>query len=706
MQKKQIPFDTAAYREQMAPILAGHAKTEIFWDALEFAERAHHGQWRKAGDAYILHPCSVARILAEEMGIVNPEIMAAGLLHDTIEDVPGVTREVIERRFGAYTRQIVEGCTKVTQDSADRHQSAHLNHLRLFSGAALHPEVMLVKLADRLHNMRTLNALPKKKRQRVADETLNIYAPLSSLFGFFVIKREMYNLAISFRYKKRSDQINAHIKELRNNPIANTLVETLRQKMRVARLDCEVNLRVKELSAYYDSRNHILRDRIEFPIEIHLVINGADTDGCYRALGILHATCQPLPRTIRDFIANPKNLTGYRSLHSRAVVGGLQLLFKIRTKEMIHFAQRGNWQNWISKDGSLKLEFMKEFQEFFNALSATDAPGIQNVIAASESKEIYTYTPRGDVIRLPSNATVLDFAFQVHSQLGRACQNGLIRNKIYPIDHVLHDGDIVKIIRADQPVQFPQETLGWLRTARARAELAEDFRIRRRKVTKEIGYTMLRQELRRYGFSPDVLEGDSREALLRAFDLPDFDEMCGRIGEGRMRLITIMERIKNDFYGGVAPLVPPVGIFNTVKLSTLDPVCVKLSACCKPDPTSHNNFALLTERGISVHHKQCQQLQKIAFHRDDAVDISWKLKETQVEKMQELRFHGLTRLEILALVTHAPEQLRLYALEAANGEEDTRKWRLLFKASDLLALQRVLRYFRRSVDSFDFFIKC
>ena len=704
MQKKQIPFDTARYRAQMEPILAGYAKTEIFWDALEFAERAHYDQWRKAGDAYILHPCSVARILAEEMGIVNPEIMAAALLHDTIEDVPEVTAEVIERRFGAYVQTIVEGCTKISHESADRHLRAHLTHRKLFSGAALRPEVMLVKLADRLHNLRTLNALSKKKRQQVADETLNIYAPLSSLFGFFDIKREMYNLAISFRYNRRSDRINAHIKELRDNPVANALVETLRERMREAGLDCQVNLRVKELWAYYDSRNHILLDRVEFPIEMHFVTT--DTDSCYRALGVLHATCRPLPRTIRDFIANPKKLTGYRSLHSRAVVGGLQLLFKIRTPEMLQFAQRGNWQNLLSNDGLLNLEFMKEIQEFFNVLGADDAIGYQNVIAANELKEIYTYTPRGEAICLPGKATVLDFAFQVHSALGRACQGGLIRNKIYPIDHVLHDGDIVKIIRADQPIQFPQEALGWLRTPTARAGLAEDFRIRRRKVTKEIGYTMLRQELHRYGFSPDVLEGDSRDALLRALDLPDFDEMCGRVGEGKMRLLTIMERIRNDFYGGVSPLVTPTGGFNAVKLSTLDPVCVKLSSCCKPDPTGHDNCALLTERGVSVHHKKCQRLQTISFQRDDAVDISWKLKETPVEKMQELRFHGLTRLAIFRLIAQAPEDLRLHTLQAVDGEENANEWLLLFRASDLQALQRVLRYFRRSGDLFDFFLQC
>jgi len=705
MQKKQIPFDIARYRTQMEPILAGNAKREIFWDALEFAAWAHRDQWRKAGDAYILHPCSVARIIAEEMEIADPEIMAAALLHDTIEDVPEVTSEVIRRRFGAHVQAIVEGCTKITHESTDRRQRAHLTHRKLFYGASLRPEVMLVKLADRLHNLRTLYALPKKKRHQVADETLNIYAPLSALFGFFAIKREMYDLALRFRYDRRSDRINAHIKELRADPVTLALVDALRGKMRTAGISCEVSIRVKELWAYYDARNHILLDRIEFPTEIQLV--APDIDSCYRALGVLHATCQPLPRTIRDFIANPKKLTGYRSLHTRAVVGGSKFFFRIRTPEMIRIAERGNWQNWLSGDGSLNLEFMREIQEFFNVLGAADAPSYQNMLTANQSKEIYTYTPRGEVVCLPYKSTVLDFAFQVHSMLGRTCQSGLIRNRIYPIDHVLQDGDIVKIIRADQPIQFPQETLGWVRTPRARANLAEDFRIRRRNMTKEIGYTMLRQELRRFGFSPDILEEEGRAALLKSLNIPDFDEMCGRIGEGKMRLTTIMERIRNDFYGGVSPLVTPTGGFNSVKLSTLDPVCVKLSSCCKPDPTAHDNFALLTERGVSVHHRKCQQLQTISFQRDDAVDISWKLKETPVEKIQEIRLHGLTRMEVLNLLAQAPEDCQIHFLQAANdsGAVNSNEWVLFFKAPDLLALQRVLRHFRKSWHSFDFFLQ-
>ena len=178
----RIPFDLELYRNQMRAYIGGRPYEQVFWDALDFATEAHDDQWRRSGDAYILHPCFVAKILAEEMDITDPEILAAALLHDTIEDVEEVTAEVVGERFGSYVQAIVEGCTKVTHRSMDRQTQRNLAHRKIFSGAALRPEVMLVKLADRLHNLRTLKSMPKNKRQRIADETLDIYAPLATVF--------------------------------------------------------------------------------------------------------------------------------------------------------------------------------------------------------------------------------------------------------------------------------------------------------------------------------------------------------------------------------------------------------------------------------------------------------------------------------------------------------------------------------------------
>ncbi len=700
---QRIPFDLEQYRLHMGRILMNVPMVEVFWNALDFACNAHFDQWRKSGDAYILHPCSVARILAEEMDIVSPEILAAALLHDTVEDVEEVTGEVVGQKFGSYVQAIVEGCTKVTHVSGDKQQNSQNTHRKIFSGAALRPEVMLVKLADRLHNLRTLQALPKRKRQRISDETVDIYAPLATVFGLFNIKREMYNLALLYKYPKQGAKVNAHIRQLAKDSLGPEIVSTLRQSAFQYGLSCEVNLRLKELWAYYDTINRVLLERIETPMEVLIVV--ADRHACYQALGILAENYRPLPRTIRDFIANPKN-TGYQGLHARAIIKGAKFLFKIRTAEMARKAQRGIFRNWNSKSG-VQLSFIREIQEMFDVLSSDDSFSYREMIATSGKKEIYTYTPRGDLITLPFKSTVLDFAFRVHTEIGRTCSGALIRNKRLPADHVLNDGDMVRVIRAEEPVRFEQNVIGLCKTPRARAELAKDFRIRRRKVTREVGCSMLRQEMLRYGFPYDLLETEGGSTLLGAFRLDSLDELFGRIGEGRLRLADVMERIKLDLYDGRSPLFTPTGAFNKVELTTLDPVCVKLSSCCKPNPAAKDNCALLTEKGLSVHHKKCSRLQQITFQREDAVNITWKMRETRVRKQQEMHILKASREELMRMLGRAPVELEVRSLEMLSSEPSAQSaWKLIFTIPNLHALQRVIRHINKSAIPYDFFLEC
>ena len=262
----------------------------------------------------------------------------------------------------------------------------------------------------------------------------------------------------------------------------------------------------------------------------------------------------------------------------------------------------------------------------FDVLGSDESVSYRDVIAASGKKEIYTYTPQGDLVCLPFRSTVLDFAFRVHTQIGISCLGAMIRNKRVPPDHILKDGDMVRVIRADKPVHFDPQILNVCKTPRTRAELAKGFRIRRRKVSQEVGYSLLRQEMLRYGVPFDILNGEGLLQMLGRFSLESIEELYVRIGEGRLRLREVIERIKEDLFGGVSPLVTPTGAFNRIELTTLDPVSVKLSSCCKPNPTAKDNCALLTEKGLSVHHKKCSRLHEIKFQREDAVNIFWKVQ--------------------------------------------------------------------------------
>ncbi len=699
----RIAFDLEIYRNQMRALIAEKPGEDIFWQALDFAVEAHTDQWRRSGDAYILHPCSVAKILAEEMDITDPEILAAALLHDTVEDVQEVTEEVVGQKFGSYVQAIVEGCTKVTHVSGDKQANTQNTHRKIFTGAALRPEVMLVKLADRLHNLRTLRAMPKDKRQRIADETIDIYAPLATVFGLFNMKREMYNLALLYKYPKQGAKLNNQIRQLANDPVGQTIVDEITQNAESKNLDCRITIRTKNLWAYYDVASRILVQRIDTPLEILIAVD--DVQSCYNALGIVNQTFRPIPRAIRDFIANPKP-TGYQGLHARAIIQGQKFLFKIRTDEMARKAQRGIFRNWSSKSGK-QGRFIREIQEMFDVLGSEDSVSYRDVIAASGIKEIYTYTPQGDLICLPVTSTVLDFAFQVHTEIGQTCLGAMIRNKRVPADHVLKDGDMVRIIRGEQHIRFEQQMLTLCKTPRARGELARGFKIRRRKVSREVGFSMLRQEMLRYGIPFDILTDRDAPLLLENYALSTLDDLYIRIGEGRVRLQEVIEDIKNILYGGVSPLLAPTGAFNKIQLTTLDPVSVKLSSCCKPNPTAKDNCALLTPKGLSVHHKNCERFRDLDFQREDAVNITWKIRDTHVRKPQILHILRATRKDIMQVVGSAPEEMEMHSLEILSSYSSLNPaWQLSFSIPNLYILQKVLRHFDKSYIPYEFYLDC
>ncbi len=616
----RIPFDLELYRDQMRSYISNREFEQVFWDALDFATEAHDDQWRRSGDAYILHPCSVAKILAEEMDITDPEILAAALLHDTVEDVKEVTTEVVGEHFGTYVQAIVEGCTKVTHRSGDRQAQSKLVHRKIFSGAALRPEVMLVKLADRLHNLRTLRAMPRNKRQRIADETLDIYAPLATVFGLFAMKREMYNLALSYKFPKQSVKLSNFIRSLDEGVLSLQILEELRIAAKDAGLQSLISRRIKDLWAYYDTANRILLQQIETPIEIIIIVD--DVSSCYQALGVVNQAFRPIPRSIRDFIANPKP-TGYQGLHARAIIKGQRFLFKIRTSEMARKAQRGLFRNWNSRTGK-QGKFILELKEMMDIIGSEATVSYRDLIAAGGTKEIYTYTPQGDLICLPIKSNVLDFAFRVHTEVGHTCIGAMIRNQKVASDYVLQDGQMVRIIRASAKVAFTQEMQQLCQTPKARAELSRSFRQRGQRVAEEIGKATLLQEMRRYGLPRELLDSEGMAAVAESFSLKAKEKLFSRIGSGRIRLPEVIEVISQKLFTGTSILLKPTGEFNKIKLDTLDPIFMKFSSCCKPNPVDKANCALLTEKGLSVHNKTCPRLHEITFQREDAVDISWE----------------------------------------------------------------------------------
>jgi len=696
-----IPFDLELYRSQMRQLLGSGPKAHVFWDALDFATDAHDDQWRRSGEAYIMHPCSVAKILAEEMDVVDPEILSAALLHDTVEDVDYVTTQLVGEKFGSYVAAIVEGCTKVTKDSSDKQALSKKVHRKIFSGAALRPEVMLVKLADRLHNLRTLGAMPKRKRQKISDETLDIYAPLATVFGLFSLKREMYNLALSYKFPKQGSKLLSQIRQLAQSPEANEIVHLLEKNTREVWLNAEVTIRTKGLWAYYDTSNRILRKEIDNPLEILIIAE--NTQSCYAILGILNQTYPPIPRTIRDFIANPKP-TGYQGLHARTNIKGQKYLFKIRTEDMARRAQRGLFQDWSSKSNTQR-RFIREIKELFGVIASGDVASYREVIAASGKKEIYTYTPGGDLFCLPAQSTVLDFAFRVHTDIGHSCTGAMIGSRKVSANHRLADGDVIRVLRTDHPLQFQPAMLALCRTPRARAELSRTFRIRRQKLSQVVGKSIVTQEMLRYGLPFDLLEKKELQQVLHHFSLTHLDELYIHLGEGRVSLSQLIPEIKEKLYQGKSPLVNPTGQLNRVELDTLDPVTIKISACCKPSPTDKGLFAFFSERGLSIHHKECPQLKRTKFQREDIVNLRWDLRNTRVDKIQSLVIMAATQHRVMMLLGVAPVEMRIVDITLLSKTPTPNPaWEIRFQVPTLYVLRKALRHFDKSalVYEFDF----
>ncbi len=688
-------FNIAEYIKTIEGYLGDQdGPARCFWRALSFAVDAHQDQVRKSGEAYISHPCRVVQILVEDLGVNDPETLAAAILHDTVEDVKDVTTEVIGAIFGRKVASIVDGCTKVTDFYGDRQSFYKLVHRKIFSGAASRFEVMLVKLADRLHNMRTLNSMPRHKRQKIAEETLRVYAPMAHIMGLFELKRELYDLAIKYKFPRQSQKLEAHFDRIAKKVKNLGIKDMLRKVFDEAWITAEVFVVVKGLSSYFDPLKMALAREIETPVEI--IISVEDRQTCYRTLGVVNQRFPPIPRTIRDFVANPKP-TGYQSLHARANVQGQTYLFKFRTPEMYHNCRQGIVRMWLEHRKN-PSEFEEDIRELFNILGGNEGISYTDVIAASGKKEIYTFTPKGDRLCLPSQSVVLDFAFNVHSEVGLRCVAAIVGSMQVGPDYILHDGDRVKIIVQDEAVEFEPEMQGLCQTPKARSMLARTFRQRRHLLARDIGGSIMRQELKRYGLPGGILESIKMAEVLRYFELPDIENLFQHIGTGQLRLKKVMSALIPIFSEGYALLEPPTGAFNRIFLDNLDPACVKMSHCCAPLPTDKGLYGLLSERGLSIHHKNCKRFKSLTLQREDVVEVRWNLKKTKVHNPQIIFVpQKINRNRLFMLLGVAPSEMVINSIVALSAEADgTSAWEINFSVENLQQLKNSLNHFTKS----------
>lgn len=397
-----------AFRRRMTEHLGSDTdQCRVFFKALDLADELHSGQVRRSGLPYISHPCAVAEILAKEFFLRDPETLAAAVLHDLLEDVPGLTVDHLTERFGQDIAEMVDGCTKMKRFRQDKAALRDLTHKKILLSSSRRLAILVIKLADRLHNLRTLQYLPIAKRQPIAQETVDVYAPLAAKLGIFSLKRELHSRALSFLYPKKSKALQRMSRELEKDPSILDLRETLSEALAQARLEADVRIRVKGLGSYYDPTNRTLRvSNTDNRVDVSVIVRDHDPLACYRALGSVNRSIAPIPRSLRDFVANPKQ-NGYMSIHTRVHFRGENYLVKIRSQEMDRRSLLGALATW-NDPGGTSDQYLGEIVEFLKTVGEYRSGGPQRkaLIRLSESEEITLFTPKGDGHRFPVGSCI------------------------------------------------------------------------------------------------------------------------------------------------------------------------------------------------------------------------------------------------------------------------------------------------------------
>lgn len=666
-------FDISLYRARMSKYLDPSCEdNRVFFAALEFAEKLHLGQRRKSGAPYISHPCAVAEILARELQFKDPHLLASALLHDVVEDIPSVTVEDIDREFGLVVAELVDGCTKMTRSHLDRATLKDLTHSKIFLSASRRLGVLVIKLADRLHNLRTLHYLPQTKRQRIAHETIEVYAPIAARFSIFSLKRELYHLALSFLYPRKSRKILQYLRELRGSPellhIENTLHHLFLESSSPAPT---IRMRTKGLGSYYSPLKKTLDlSNAENHVDFSIVLPTEDVLECYTALGRVTTAFSTIPRTVRDFIANPKN-NGYRSLHVRIHVGGQNFLIKIRTAEIDRWSARGVLQEWNAQR-ELSDDYWHEISELLRSIGEYGGAGPRRkaLIRLSETEEIFVYSPQGDIYYLPRDSIVLDFAYRIHSELGDHCRGALINGEWVSPTRRLKDGDVVKIVTSSDLVDADLHLESVCKTPKARTAINRHLQQKRRRFAENAGRQILRQELDRRGISLGSLEEDYVTLISEFLNLKGPSELYARIGQDLLSphlvLYYLVSRPAED-EGSKGSAVDGGATFETniLKVDELDTAVHKFARCCNPYPGQSEVMATLSERGITFHHRSCSDLvQRHGLQPQQLVEVRW---DEQKAWPHPLIFHlnvlQETPISVLQAWNNPPSSLDLRLLE-------------------------------------------
>ncbi|HJM71996.1 MAG TPA: bifunctional (p)ppGpp synthetase/guanosine-3',5'-bis(diphosphate) 3'-pyrophosphohydrolase [Acidimicrobiales bacterium] len=690
------------------------ADSSMIEQAYQVALAAHAGQTRKSGEPYIHHPLSVATIVARQG--LDDVTVAAALLHDAVEDT-SISLDDLERDFGSDVRLIVDGVTKLERlhfDTREEQQAASVR--KMLVALAKDLRVLIIKLADRLHNMRTLAALPEHKQERVAQETLDIYAPLANRLGMQEVKDQLEDLALATLHPKRYSQIDQMVQDRspeRDLYLAQVIGE-VEGRLGEVGVTGEVDGRPKQLWSIYEKM--IVKGRpfeeIHDLVGVRVVVE--NVRDCYAALGTIHATWKPVQGRFKDYVAMPKfNL--YQSLHT-TVVGpqGKQVEFQVRTYEMHARAEHGVAAHWDYKAQSPSDE-MAWLGRIVEWQAETEDPGtfMANLKTDLELDEVYVFTPKGRVVTLPLGATLVDFAYAIHTDVGHACVGAKVGGRLVPLETELVTGDTVEVVTSRQPGAGPsRDWLQFVATHRASSKIKHWYSQERRTEAIDAGHEELTNELRRAGLPiREVLDGPELAAVAASMNYHEPDTLYAAVGEHHVSARSLVGRVANVLRPDEDDEVTAIPVKTRrprrdtdrvgVHVEGLDDMLVRLSRCCTPVPPDEIMGFVTRGRGVSVHRSDCANaVSLMAEQGDRLIDVDWG-GEMGSHFVVSVDLKALDRPGLLRDVTGvlADHQVNvLSTTTSTSGADRVATMRFDFEIVDPTHLETLLRMLRR-VDS-------
>jgi GTP pyrophosphokinase len=642
-------------------------------EAFEFAQLAHRDQARVTGEPYVTHPLAAAQILAD-IGI-DPTAVTAALLHDVPEDTEYSLNDV-EERFGSEVAQLVDGVTKLSKFSTHSHEEQQAENIRkMFLAMANDIRVVLIKLADRLHNMRTLHALPQEKQQRIARQTLEIYAPLAERLGIWSVKWELEDLAFKTlepdAYRELARMLDTRRKS--REAFIRQAIDVLRPQLKAAGIDAELSGRPKHL---YSIRKKMVRKSADIGeiydiYAIRILVD--EVRDCYAALGVVHSLWRPIPGQFDDYIAVPKpNL--YQSLHTAVMaMDGNPLEIQIRTHAMHQTSEVGIAAHWRYKEGSrsdreydAKLAWLRQIMDWQHDVS--DAREfVEGIKLDVFQDQVFVFTPKGDVKDLPAGATPLDFAYRIHTDIGHRCIGAKVNNRLVPLDYRLKNGDIVEIVTTKADHGPSRDWMNIVRTSHAREKIRQWFKRQERDENIAHGREALERELRRLARTSLGTVGPDRIAdIARAFSYDDMDDFYAAIGYGAIGTQQIVMKlgVVDDAQLQLPPTTPPPTPARQggVRVKGVGDLLVRFGKCCHPIPGDPITGFITRGKGVTIHLRNCQT---VLNERETArlIDVEW---EDQVQQTYpiSIRIEAYDRTGMLSDISQVVAEAKVNIMAA------------------------------------------